>query len=500
MTAVVVPIHAARSEDLRAQADAAHRAGADLVEVRFDLCLQAGLPLDDAAAATTALPVPIMATLRHADEGGAWTGSESERRAFYEQLTWAGWVDVEAGRFADPAWRGFRPAGRLVLSLHDFTGMGAALPTRVAGMYAAGAEIAKVAVTAGDAHDLAVIERLLRSERRPLISVAMGEHGLPSRLLAGVWGAAMTFAKLPGGGTAPGQPTVQEVLGTYRLRAQRPHTRVFGVIGSPISHSLSPLIHNAALEHLGLDAVYVPFRVEDPARFWKDCGGWLSGLSVTIPHKESLQASMDGLEDLAAGIGAMNTVYRDGEGRLIGANTDAVAIAACLEAQLGTLHGRTVLVLGAGGVARAAVHACRDRGAEVRIANRTATRAKELAAETGCVAIDWNDAPAIPYDVLINGTAVGMRKEGRDLDESPWPAEAHRPGSVVFDTVYIPLETKLLRDAQLAGCRTICGLDMFISQAEGQFSRWFHRQAPGPLMRRVALERLTPAASQPASR
>jgi 3-dehydroquinate dehydratase / shikimate dehydrogenase len=491
MTRVVVPIHARDPAGVARQAAAAAAAGADLVEVRLDLCLDAGARWDAAPALLEGLALPAVATLRHADEGGRWRGAESERRRCYEGLR-ATAYDVEAARFADPAWAGFRPAGDMVLSFHDFHGPGGDLPRRVRAMLAAGAAIAKVAVTAHDAHDLAAVRDVLAGSGGRVAAMAMGEAGLPSRLLAGVWGSAWTFARLDGdgAGTAPGQPTVGDLLHLYRLRQHTPRTAVYGVAGSPISHSLSPLIHNAAFAHLGVDAVYVPFLVADLPRFWAACGPGIAGLSITLPHKEALLHALDGVEPLVSAVGALNTIYRDAAGAVLGANTDAVAITACLEPLVGSLAGRTVLVLGAGGVARAAIQACRAGGARVVVANRTMSRAAALAAETGCAVVAWEAAPDVAYDVLINGTSVGMRHQGQDDPASPWPAEAHRPGTVAFDTVYIPLETTFLKDAQVAGCATLCGLDMFIAQAAGQCRRWTGREAPLPLMRRLALTRL----------
>jgi 3-dehydroquinate dehydratase/shikimate dehydrogenase len=331
-----------------------------------------------------------------------------------------------------------------------------------------------------------VIRDLYATAEGPLVAIAMGEHGAPSRHLAGVWGAAFTFARHEGSaGSAPGQPTVRELLDVYRLRAQKPSTAIYGIVGSPVAHSLSPQIHNAAFAHLEVDAVYARFRTEDVAAFWRACGGWISGLSVTLPHKQALLSLMDAAEPLVTDCGAMNTVYRE-DSRVVAANTDAIAITQCLEESVGSLAGRRVLVLGAGGVARALAFACARRGAEVAITNRTAARAEELARACGGVALDGDAARAWPYDILANGTAVGMGKP----DESPWPADAHRPGTVVFDTVYTPLETRLLRDAEQAGATTICGVEMFIDQAVAQCERWTKLPAPEHLMRRVVLARL----------
>jgi len=480
MTQVVVPLSGPTATVI-AQAEVAKRAGADVVELRLDRCPAP----QEVLSALERLPLPALVTIRHASEGGGWSGSPADRAALYAAADGrAAMIDVELQHFADLRWRPAR--SRLVLSSHDFSGPGGDLPATIAAMRAAGADIPKVAITARDAADLALVRHLYSGASAPLVAIAMGEHGLPSRLLAQAWGAAFTFARLDDDeGSAPGQPTVGELLGRYRLRSQRATTAVYGVIGSPVAHSLSPHIHNAAFAHEGRDAVYVPFRVEDPLAFWQACGAWIAGLSITIPHKHDLISMMSGVEEPVTRIGAMNTIYRSDDGP-IGANTDAVAIQYCLEQELGSLAGRRVLILGAGGVAKAIAHAVQERGAQVMITNRSRDRAEVLAAEVGGTAIDDRIAAGTPYDVLINGTSVGMGKP----DESPWPATAHRPGTLVFDTVYTPLETRFLKDAQRAGAATICGLQMFIAQAAAQYDRWFGRAAPVELMQRVALERL----------
>ncbi len=492
MVLVAVPISARDPAALAAVAARAKAAGADLVEVRLDTCIGLGADPRLLLASMPALALPVILTIRHASEGGEWSGGDDERMALFgEAVGFApAYLDIELAH-----WPRFLAAGfsrealssKLILSYHDFEGPGDDLPGKVAAMRAAGAHVAKVAIRPRDAADLALIAELYEQSEGPLIALAMGEHGLPSRLLAGVWGAHLTFARLADeGGSAPGQPTVDELLGLYRLRQQGPRTRIFGVIGSPVAQSLSPLIHNIAFAHLKIDAVYVPFRVEDAAGFWRACGAWLSGLSITIPHKQALIGLMTGVEDLAARIGAINTVYRDRDLRPLGANTDALAVTACLVDHLGSLYGRRVLVLGAGGVSRAIAFAAREGGAAVTIANRSLERARELAGELGCEAVELDKAYGLPFDVLVNGSAAGMGQP----DETPWPASAHKKGTVVFDTVYHPLETRLLKDAQLAGAHTICGLEMLIGQALGQFQRWTGVEAPAHLMYRAVLDRL----------
>ncbi|MFM2092756.1 MAG: hypothetical protein RLZZ127_3245, partial [Planctomycetota bacterium] len=349
---VTVPIAAADAAGLIAAAEAARCAGADLVEVRFDTCAARG---GDAMALVEVIPrlaLPVLATLRHRDEGGTWAGTPAERAALYRRADELGasYVDCELAHAAALPWRPQR--ARLILSHHDFAKPPADPEGIVAACYAAGAQVAKIAFMPRDAHDLAICERLHRWERRPLVVLAMGEHGLPSRLLAGVWGSHLTFARLADDpGSAPGQPTVQDLVHGYRLRCQRRGTTLYGVIGSPIGHSRSPAMHNPALAAAGLDALYIPLRVEDPAAFWDACGHWFAGLSITIPHKEAWLARMDRLHPLVRGIGAMNTMARDADGGTEGLNTDALAIVDSLRAAGADPAGRRVLVLGAGGAA-----------------------------------------------------------------------------------------------------------------------------------------------------
>lgn len=485
MTEIVAPIVAPDAATLVEACSQARREGATAVEVRLDTCADRGADLNALVDAFPGLDLPVLATLRHASEGGTWSGQAGERRALYERADAAGarWVDVELAQ--DDGWRPTR-AG-LVLSHHDFTGMGSDQDSIIARMHAAGAAVAKIALTPADADDLAIIARIYRHAQGPCCAIAMGETGLPSRLLAGCWGAAFTFGRLSTApGSAPGQPLVEDLARRYRIGRQGRNTRIFGVIGKPIGHSLSPLIHNAAITAHDLDAVYVPFLVQDPVRFWKACGRFIDGLSITIPHKHDLIPLMDSLEPLVERIGAMNTIWRDAEGRTVGANTDAVAAMTCVEGQAGTLRGRKVTLLGAGGVSRAIAFALADRGAQVTIANRNPDRAATLAAEVGCRNVGYAEAANQSYDVLINGTSVGMEAP----DDTPWPTPAHRREAVVFDTVYVPLETRLIKEAQLAGAATVCGLSMFIGQAAEQYRRFFGRAAPTELMHRVALERL----------
>ncbi|MDA3960194.1 MAG: type I 3-dehydroquinate dehydratase [Planctomycetota bacterium] len=431
-------------------------------------------------------------TNRIASEGGDWDGDENQRISWLLEADRAGaaYIDVELQAVARLTEMPKR--AKLVLSYHDFAGMGHDLPGKIETMFAAGATVAKVAVTPHDAADLDQLAELCarwgahgqaKEANRGLIAIGMGEIGLPSRLLAGAWGSAWTFGRIDAEGSAPGQPMIVDLIKRFRVPDQGPDTRIFGVLGDPVGHSLSPVIHNAAFTADELDAVYVPFLAHDAVNFWRQCHSWIDGLSITIPHKTALIEEMDEIEELALKIGAINTIYRGENGQTIGANTDAPAAVDCIEQAAGNIGNRQVLVLGAGGVSRAIAFALKAAGADVTLANRTAARAQALADEVGCHWVPAEEALDQAYEVLVNGTSVGMESE-----ESPWPLDQHRHGSVVFDTVYTPLETRLLQDAQAQGCVPICGLSMLIGQALGQYERWTGLQAPEPLMHRVALE------------
>lgn len=487
-TELIAPIHAADASRLIALAEAAHTQKADLVELRLDRCVAAGAQLDEMLDCIRRFPLPTLVTNRHRAEGGAWPGGEQERLDSLLRADRAGarLIDVEFAHCADLPQAGLQ--ARLVLSYHDFTGMPADLAGLAQRMFAAGADIAKIAVTPQDGADLAHLEQLAsRCEAYELVAIGMGPVGLPSRLLAGAWCAPFTFGRLAEDdhGSAPGQPTLRDLRKLYRVPDQGPQTRIFGVLGNPVAHSLSPLIHNTAFIHHGIDAVYVPFQVSDAGAFWTACNAWIDGLSITIPHKSALLDHLHGIEERARRIGAINTIYRDEAGQAIGANTDADAAMTCIRSQVGNLDGCRALLLGAGGVARAIALALHKEGARVVISNRTLARAEHLAREIGCQAIALADAPTVDYRVLVNATSVGMNE-----DLSPWPADEHRPGAAVFDTVYTPLETRLLREAEAAGSAPICGLSMFTLQAVGQFERFCKIEAPAHLMHRHALEAL----------
>jgi len=503
-TILICPLIADDVRAMRADMRRAAEAGADAVECRLDMLAEP--PTDEQLRGLLeGAPLPVIATCRPARQGGRYRGDEGRRLEILRRAGELGaeYVDVEMDTPADA-----RPAGKVILSHHDFQRCPADLEKIVSSLDASTAAVNKVALAARSPADALRALDAIRACRKPTIALAMGEAGVASRILARKFGAFGTFAALAEGGqSAPGQPTLDEIKSLYRWDAIGPDTAVYGVIAFPAAHSMSPAIHNAAFAAAGMNAVYLPLLIEPPAesfnRFMDEAlrRAWLSlrGLSVTLPHKENALAYVGGenCDELTRRIGAVNTITVGEGGRLSGANTDYAAAIDSLCRAIGAtreqLAGRTVAVLGAGGAARAIVAALAYYRAEVTIYNRTVERGRRLASEFACRAAPLQEAAKAQAEIIINCTSVGMHPKvsGCPIDAIPKAAK------VVFDTVYNPIATKLLRDAKSAGCVTVSGLEMFVEQAVGQFEAWTHQKAPRDVMRRVVVERLkgAPAAT-----
>jgi shikimate dehydrogenase len=258
-----------------------------------------------------------------------------------------------------------------------------------------------------------------------------------------------------------------------------PDTMLYGVVGNPLTHTLSPALHNAAFSALGLNAVYLAFETRDIEGALKGMRALgLKGLSVTRPYKSAAIPWLDEVEDLARQIGAVNTIVNQ-DGRLIGYNTDADAALQALERRL-DLFGKTALILGAGGAARAIGFMLKDSGVKLTIVNRSRERGEALARALNCAYRPWTEAAGIPADVIIQTTPVGLHPFD---DQSPLPAEAFNKEMTVMDIIYNPLETRLLRLARERGCVTINGLEMFIAQGAEQFRRWTGLEPPLRVMK-----------------
>jgi 3-dehydroquinate dehydratase/shikimate dehydrogenase len=451
---------------------------ADLVELRLDTVAD-----PDAAGALAGRRTPVIVTCRPAWEGGRFRGSEEERlRILAEALRLgAEYVDVE--------WRaGFRDlvastgGRRIVLSAHDFDMVPIDLVARAHAMRSTGAEVVKLAMKLTCLADVAPLLDLRRQSPGDTgwILIGMGDHGLVTRVLPERFGSMWTYA---GGLADVGQVSAERLLGEYRFRALA-SPELYGVVGNPVAHSVSPAMHNAAFAAASVDAVYLPLpatSADDFARFGRAVG--IRGASVTVPYKVSLADHVDEVYAVARRVGAINTI-RVSEGRWIGGNSDASGFLRSLEDRV-PLDGLRTAILGAGGAARAVAVALASTGANVRVHARDRRQADQVAMTTGAQAADW-PAPAGSWDLLVNCTPIGMHPR---VDETPMPPD-RLTGGWVYDLVYNPPTTRLLRDAARVGCQAIGGLAMLVAQAEEQFQWWTDRRPPAGVMRDAALTRL----------
>lgn len=460
---------------------------ADLFEIRADLVSDLDLLL-----LVRARTRPLLLTCRPMSEGGRWPDGDPGRRLKLLEGTKRGfdYVDVELrSNLLDVM---FEKSGRgLVVSYHDMEGVPADLDALYALMRDRGADIVKIVVTPRSVADvgrfLAFAERAAQAPGPPLVPVAMGPLGIVTRVMAGRYGAPFTFASVASGmEAAPGQIPAAEMVRTYRIRSVSPATRLYGVLGADVVTSLSPAIHNRAFAEHGLDAVYVPLQAEAVEPFLQALPSLgLSGFSVTRPFKTAIVPHLDEVDPIAAHSGSVNTVVV-ADGKLKGSSTDGAGVVVPLRKRT-ALAGRTVVILGAGGAAGAAALDLTVLGARVTLLARNQERGAATARAVGCAAGHLDDLVSHRWDVLINATPLGGRGH---RGETPVPAHLLRPGSIVFDMVYDPLETRLLREARTAGCEAIDGLEMLLAQAAVQFETWTAKEAPLDEMRAAALQSL----------
>ncbi len=446
-------------------------------------------------------PGPVIVTARRREDGGRWMKSEEERLMLLRSAIAAGvdYVDIEVDIAAEIPRYGNT---KRIVSYHNFDETPENLEELHSAMAEEDADIIKIATMANRFSDNARMIELVRNATVPTIGICMGELGMITRLLANRLGSPFTYATFSGGKKmAPGQLDWKEMRDLYRFSEIDESTEMFGVVADPVAHSYSPLIHNSAFKEQGLNARYFPFRVpqSDLRNFFKLCPDLgISGLSVTIPHKEEALRQCNQAESSATGIGAVNTVIIQGTDRL-GYNTDYRAAMDCIQetfkidkSRERPMQGLTALVLGAGGVSRAIAWGLRQRHAEVVIASRTHERAQILAAEIGCRSIEWGERHDAKMNLFINGTPVGMHP---DVDHSPINESLlNELGEflVVFDTVYNPENTLMIKHAKEAKCRVITGVDMFVRQAAYQYKLFTGRDAPYALMRKTIKQATNP--------
>ena len=448
-------------------------------------------------------PCPTIVTCRRKSDGGRWDRSEEARLQLLRLAIAEGadYIDLE-----DDVAGSVRRYGttKRIVSHHDMLRTPPDLAHLHARMVALDADVVKIATMANHPTDNLRMLELVHATLVPTVGICMGDIGVPTRILAGRAGAPFVFATFNDErALAPGQIGWRPMRDLYHYDAITPATRIYGVVADPVAHSLSPAVHNAACRAAGIDAVYIPFRVpaDQLDEFLTTATRWpLAGLSVTIPHKEAVLAKCTRQDDLVKAIGAANTLTFTPDG-IAAANTDAVAAVESLAAVLAEteqlaggdgLGVETALVLGAGGAARAVAFGLKQRGVEVTIAARTPERGKKVATDVGCKLVDWSARHRMPHDCIVNATPIGMHP---DVDATPFDKEHFRPYMVVFDTVYNPENTLLIKEARGAGCRVVTGVEMFVRQAAIQFRTW-HGVEPPPEVMREALKRTTASAKQ----
>lgn len=494
-TLVCVPIAVDTPEQALADAQHAQLAGADMVEFRLDAFIEEASQIDACVKLVADSPLPCIATCRPSWEGGEYEGDEPTRLALFERLSEAEhaprYIDIELATKAKP-----NVGDGLILSTHDFEGRPANLTRQLLQLRDSPAAVHKIAFRARSLRDNLELFDILTQRDRPTIALGMGAYGLMSRVLAPKFGGFLTFASLkPETTTAPGQPTIAELLSLYRFKSITRTTKVFGIVGDPVEHSRSPAMHNAGFERVGFDGVYLPLPVAPGYESLKATltellasdSLDLMGLSVTMPHKENLLrlAREQGwaIDDLAGRCGAANTLLRDSDTIRV-MNTDGPAVVGCLERAGVEWNDAPVLVLGAGGMAQAAAFALADAGAIVHIHNRTAERARDLASKIeNATHLDSLDNPP-SMRAIVQCTPIGMAG-GPAPGESPIPTDALSDAAIV-ETVYHPRETPLVKAATARGLRVIDGLDVLVTQAAAQFRAFTGHDAPTDLFREAS--------------
>jgi 3-dehydroquinate dehydratase/shikimate dehydrogenase len=431
----------------------------------------------------------LIATCRRREAGGRYRGTIAKQLVHLADAVRAGcaWYDleIETVRKCPPELLDvLLGEGRQLTSAHFFQRMPSNLPRIAAELARGRSDAIKIAAQCDSLADALKLLRFAR-QRKNIVAVPMGEVALPARLLAIREGSAFTYAPVEHA-TAPGQVSLEQMKSMYRADRLSRRTRVYGVIGDPVGHSLSPAMQNAAFAARRMDAVYLPFLVRDLKDFLAAIGSLgIRGFSVTIPHKQRILPHLDGCDPLAEKIGAINTVVVRGGGKLYGYNTDYVGALRTLDQRI-PLRGSRVLIVGAGGAARAVAFALVEAGAVVCICARRPARAKSLARAVGGEAVAWNRVHGEFFDAIVNATPVGMYPlvgrsplEARDLN-----------CRLVFDTIYRPRKTKLLEVASRRGIETVSGLEMLVAQGAAQWELWTGERAPIDAMRRAVVRAL----------
>jgi 3-dehydroquinate dehydratase/shikimate dehydrogenase len=433
----------------------------------------------------------ILATCRRHQNHGKFNGSTEEQFALLDLAVRHGAhaidVEIETAEMAPERLSRFRGRAQVIISYHNFEAT-PPMDTIVNRMLRVSADAYKVVTTARKPSDNArVLAAAKTLPKQRMVVLAMGELGFPTRVLSPVFGGIFSYAApIYAEGTAAGQVSARLLRHLYRVEKLTRAAKIYGVIADPVRHSISPAVHNRAFQSRRMDAVYLPFLVS--SAHLRDFFSMaeklpLTGFSVTLPHKQKIIRYLDAVDPLARRIGAVNTVWRKG-GKWRGANTDAAGVTQPLS-RLIRVPKSSVLIVGNGGAARSAACALADAGAKICIVGRNADRVRALAKICSAEAIVREQLDGRYFDAVVHATPLGMLP---NVNECFFNGSI--PGDVVFDMVYNPLETELLKRARQQGKKTVPGVDMFIEQAVRQFEIWTGESAPRPAMLKAAAEAL----------
>ena len=443
----------------------------------------------------------VIATCRRAVNGGKFRGTVAAQLGMLLKAADSGFqlVDLElqsvqALKTAELEELNNRVG--LIISHHNFRNT-KKLEEPFAEMSKYTADFYKVVTTATNLYDNVVMMKFLEanSAKHEMIGLCMGEQGIISRVLGVRAGSIFTFgAATRGEETAPGQATAMELRDTYRIDTVDAATQVYGVAGDPVEHSMSPMMMNAAFRRETVNAVYLSLHaksLKDLLACVRDIP--IRGLSVTMPYKQVIVDELENSDPLTKLVGACNTLVRSADGKLYGFNTDVAGVVVPLEQRL-HLAGARILIVGAGGVARAAAFGLKAKGAEVFLTNRTAEKGQTLARQAKVKYMKRAEVAKQSFDVIINATPVGMGGN----KQSPLE-EKELNTKYVFDLVYVPAETKLIRMALAKGLQVIPGLEMFVQQGARQFEIWTGKPAPVAEMAYVVTKALERRAAEEAA-
>lgn len=515
MTYLAVSILAKDEDSFSLQLKKAHEQGAEVIEIRTDsLDVPSPELTKTLVAAVKKHKLPVIVTCRDKAEGGIQDLNLSERLGILREAVKSGadYIDVELANFKHPDVHSVLkaeleqfPQTKMILSAHNFEGPYPNLNIKyesILNLYPDA--IPKIAYQANHINDCFAAFDLIQQADRSVIAVCMGQAGQISRILAKKFGAFLTFACLDDEtSAAPGQIPLEQMKKKYHWDRLNAETEIFGLIGNPVAHSIGPEMYNACFEVENVNAIYLPLLLEgDKLEFdmfmqnvTDRTKAGFGGFSVTLPHKTNAldyaNQRGDYVDNLAEAIGAVNTIKIGFNGILSAYNTDYSGAMEALIAATGAdkrqLHKAKVAVIGAGGVARAVVAGLTDVGARITIYNRTVSKAQSLAKEFRCKAAGMEAINDLDASIIVNCTSLGMHPNEKSC---PLPPEVISEDMTVFDTVYNPLETQLLKYAKQAGATVVNGAEMYIYQAMAQYKLFIGNDPKEELVRKIVYDKL----------